>query len=334
MSTLDLVFDCSSYAVPRHSIVELLNHQPALSDARAYAVRSSVSRAAFEAFVNSLKTQTKISVTRENAVSLWLLAKEFWISELAAACAASTVPVPEFALLSERVCELEARVSSLSIPGRIEDEIESQEEGLESVRLALERLKTWVEGELNQLVTSKPSSSPQPSASASPKTVQVPMREDAPMEGIISHLTKKHGGNVHEKGIVTITSKSMVNDSDNGLKNLAELTDYSAFASEDGPGQWLCWDFGEMCVRPSHYTIRGGCLKSWIVEGSLDGVIWREIDRQTDSGAFPGGWEVASFPVSTSMECRFIRLVQMGPNRMGYTFLLLLAVEFFGMLSE
>jgi hypothetical protein len=32
------------------------------------------------------------------------------------------------------------------------------------------------------------------------------------LEGIISYLTKKHGGNVHEKGIVTIASKSVYDD--------------------------------------------------------------------------------------------------------------------------
>jgi hypothetical protein len=47
------------------------------------------------------------------------------------------------------------------------------------------------------------------------------------LEGIISYLTKKHGGNVHEKGIVTITSKSVYDpELQRALKNVADLTSF------------------------------------------------------------------------------------------------------------
>jgi hypothetical protein len=38
------------------------------------------------------------------------------------------------------------------------------------------------------------------------------MERPKQLEGIISYLTKKHGGNVHEKGIVTVRSKSVLKD--------------------------------------------------------------------------------------------------------------------------
>jgi hypothetical protein len=116
-----------------------------------------------------------------------------------------------------------------------------------------------------------------PSATSS-KSVDHP-RKTASVDGIISYLTKKHRGNVHDKGIVTITSKSI---SYGALGNVADLKQWSYFSLVNEPGQWICWDFHEMRVGPAHYVIHGvavGNLKSWVVESSLDGENWIEIDR-------------------------------------------------------
>jgi hypothetical protein len=43
-----------------------------------------------------------------------------------------------------------------------------------------------------------------------------------------------------------------------------------------------------------------------VVESSLDGEAWTEIDRKTDKNDFEGDWMTASFAVSNSVECRFI----------------------------
>jgi hypothetical protein len=155
------------------------------------------------------------------------------------------------------------------------------------------------------------------------------------LDGIISYLTKKHGGNVQEKGIVTITSKSVLNDDPNyALKNVADLTSDALFWSNGEPDQWVCWDFRETGVCPTHYTLEAMFLKSWVVEGSLDGTSWTEIDRQTDNQEFRGKWNRASFAISKPGECRFIRLAQTGKNHDGTNVLFLGGVEFFGTLSE
>jgi hypothetical protein len=50
-----------------------------------------------------------------------------------------------------------------------------------------------------------------------------------------------------------------------------------------------------------------------VVESSLDGDAWTEIDRKTDNEDFKKArWRAASFAVSNSGECRFIRLTQTG----------------------
>jgi hypothetical protein len=166
--------------------------------------------------------------------------------------------------------------------------------------------------------------------------VEFPLEKPARSGGIISYLTKKHGGNVHEKGIVTITSKSVYDYQPSyAPENVAELFTWdSTFSSEDEPDQWICWDFHEMRVRPTHYTIQALYLKSWVVEGSLDGENWKEIDRQTDNHDFMDEYGTASFTVLKPVESRFIRLTQTDTRHYGGDQLELAAVEFFGTLSD
>jgi hypothetical protein len=126
MSTFELVFNRKVYPVPTESVSKLLNHRRALMGAKRYPVRSSVPADTFEAFIDSLKTQTKVTVTRENAASVWLLANEFFLPEVASECSTFSVPVDQFSLLCERFSKLERQLSSFTNPLRkIEDAIGS-----------------------------------------------------------------------------------------------------------------------------------------------------------------------------------------------------------------
>jgi hypothetical protein len=112
--------------------------------------------------------------------------------------------------------------------------------------------------------------------------LEFPLKEAKALDEIISYLTRKHGGNVHETGIVTTTSKSIVSDPSFALRNVTDLTSGSCFFSKNAPGQLICWDFHEMRIRRTHYTIISDFLKPWGVEGSLDRQVWTTIDRKTD----------------------------------------------------
>jgi hypothetical protein len=166
--------------------------------------------------------------------------------------------------------------------------------------------------------------------------VEFPMKELRSLEGIISYLTQKYNGNVFEKGIITITSKSVYSDHPKyALKNVADLNDSdSHFWSKNEPGQWVCWDFRDMRVLPTHYTLRSAWLKSWVLEDSMDGENWREIDRQTNTQDSNAAWRMASFAISSPAECRFIRLTQTGANHVSRDDLYLRALELFGTLLE
>jgi hypothetical protein len=122
---------------------------------------------------------------------------------------------------------------------------------------------------------------PPASHSKSRTAIKFSLKEAKSLDGVISYLTRKHGGNVHGQDIVTITSKSVRDDEPTcALRNVADLTSESFFNSKNEPGQWVSWDFHGMRVLPAHYTIRSEDLKLWVIESSLAGEAWTEIDRE------------------------------------------------------
>jgi hypothetical protein len=182
-------------------------------------------------------------------------------------------------------------------------------------------------------------STPTPVPTASHSSNQFPFKAATLLGGIISYLAFKHGGNVHDNGIVTVTSKSVYSGA---VRLLTDFSSDSFFSSQNAPGQWICWDFHEMRVCPTHYTIMSKLYspRSWVVESSLDGVgwfrrgTWIEIDRRKDNSDLKASHSVASFSVSNSAECRFIRLTQTGPNHNQTHELRISAFEIFGTLLE
>jgi hypothetical protein len=142
---IDLVFDGRAYAVPKKSVFELLQHDRALMDATAYSVHSSVPEADFALVVDYLKSETKIPVTKDNAVSLWLLARELYKYELASECATFSISIEHFASLSERVAKLERQTASASPPeSQFHEELISHERVLEQLRMDVETIKQSV----------------------------------------------------------------------------------------------------------------------------------------------------------------------------------------------
>jgi hypothetical protein len=173
---------------------------------------------------------------------------------------------------------------------------------------------------------------------------------DSP-EGIISHLSRECGGNVHDRNVVAVTSSKPFSVCiDHAAKNAVELEGNSCFLSghrdkkkeiPHARNNWICYDFKSRRIVPTYYAIRSGYggpggahLKSWIVETSTDGENWKEIDRKKDNAKL-NGWKITgTFPVTGAGECRFIRLVNIGRNHAGYDMLAISAWEIFGSLIE
>jgi len=168
------------------------------------------------------------------------------------------------------------------------------------------------------------------------------------LDGIIAYLTEKSGGNVHRNGVVAVTSSKPYNFNPRfAAQNVANLGDTSVFLSAyrcddiaHARNNWICYDFKERKVVPTHYSLRShlGCkgahMMNWIVEQSADGQNWTEIDRKENcTGLFRKGFPLTC-PVSGGVDCRFIRLVNVGKNSAGSDCMSISGWEIFGLLIE
>jgi hypothetical protein len=346
-----------AYGVLSECVSPLLDHRPDLQNQRSYTVESPVSEECFQGFVAAVRQGSEVVVDSGNVGDLTLLSGEFCLEDLREKCAgfagSGWKRATDFPF-GDLECELRQAVEGLSSRvGALESEKGEVRRGWEdALRQLKERQVQEVKGEVQALKDSlRPMQVKRDEVPLLPLVkvefpmqgklvplvkLEIPMKEANSLQGIISYLTKKHGGNVHEKGIVTIVSKSIDPDY-YPLKSVADLTSDSWFVSKDEPDQWVYWDFCKMRVRPTHYTIvalSAWMLKSWVVEGSLDGKRWTEIDRQTNNQDFKDDYATASFAVSKPAECRFIRLTQTDKNHRSDDCLVLVSVEFFGTLSE
>jgi hypothetical protein len=171
---------------------------------------------------------------------------------------------------------------------------------------------------------------------------------NASSDGIIAQLTRDCGGNVHDHGIVTITS-SMPHNYRQVAKNVTDNSpsffNSGHHHSSDDIGHernnWICYDFKDRRIIPSHYSIRSydagegnGHPKNWVVEVSADGDKWTVIDRRENSRDLNGKNITRTFAVGRREECRFVRLVNIARNWYGDDGLCISVWDIFGSISQ
>jgi hypothetical protein len=171
---------------------------------------------------------------------------------------------------------------------------------------------------------------------------EIVVNSSRPLDGILSHLERKHEGNVHDHGILTITASSVFRDDPQySSKNLGDPGTVRVFSSKNEVNQWVQWDFHEMRVLPTRYSIQthnspvDRChLKSWVLEGSIEGLRWTELDHETNNDDLNGPRAIRTFSIAKSVECRLIRLRQTGKNQKNNDVLIFFHFEVFGSLPE
>ena len=147
--------------------------------------------------------------------------------------------------------------------------------------------------------------------------------------GIIEHLARECGGNVHDKQVVEVTASS-----GDGVKNVVELGKDWTFKSKDSPNSWICYNFKGRRVTPTSYSIRSlnsAYPQSWVLEGSNDGHWWDIIDRRDDNVQMTGNFAISTPP---GEGCGFMRLRQTGKNHDGNDVLDIASFEVFGTLTH
>jgi hypothetical protein len=137
--------------------------------------------------------------------------------------------------------------------------------------------------------------------------------------GIIGHLTRGCGGNVHDRNVVAVISGSFEKmtrppSDDRVAKNAVDLETASNFESsyrslaENIPHtktNWLYYDFKDRIIIPTHCAIRSNQnspgqyhMKSWLVEKSADGQHWHKVERKDDNKELNGPWLTQTFAVA------------------------------------
>ena len=181
------------------------------------------------------------------------------------------------------------------------------------------------------------------------ETVVPPPLLSPKLEGIIAHLTRACGGNVHDKGIVDVTGNSLVHRIRGfgygcQAENAADFESDSHVCLTVG-AEWVCYDFKDRRVLPSSYSVglpvtcdqvwRSRPLKSWVVEVSNDGYLWLEIDRQENISDLKDKFTICHFKIShvPSESFRFFRLRPTMPRDDNQGCTGLAALEVFGTLA-
>jgi hypothetical protein len=158
---------------------------------------------------------------------------------------------------------------------------------------------------------------------------------DSPFSGLISHLSSLCGGNVHEKGVIAITSSS------NYRNNIWQIADYvwtDYWYGNNETNSWIQFDFQDRIVSLTGYALKSDGFGShhllqWTVTGSKDGNTWNILDRQNTqdlNGNFITKIYRCANDSSNSDSYRYIRLTQTAVNSSGNHHLMLSNIEFFG----
>jgi hypothetical protein len=170
-------------------------------------------------------------------------------------------------------------------------------------------------------------------------SVEFVYREESPLAGVIHHLSSE--GNVHERGIVNVTASS-THSSAYQPRNAADLSVNSEWLSHGEPDPWLCYDFKDRVLFPTHYSIQSADVTSgsprsfpreWVLEGSNDGTTWVKLDHQPANRTLVGKSVIATFAVATPAKYRMVRIRQIGRNYGSEVYFGFRALEFFGALS-
>jgi hypothetical protein len=159
-----------------------------------------------------------------------------------------------------------------------------------------------------------------------------------PFKGILSQLAVDCGGNVHMKGIVSITASST---SYNQCHQVADFDRSDHWDSKNEPNSWIQFDFKDRLISLANYTIKSDGdsadrLLRWTLAGSNDAKSWVNLDER-DTQDLNGRYLVKSYPCLPQQTApaffRFIQLTQTGLNSTARHHLQLSNLEFFGALA-
>ena len=161
--------------------------------------------------------------------------------------------------------------------------------------------------------------------------------EDKLYKGIFNYIQTQTGGKIEDE--VNFTCSSLSNSSYHPLYVAIFGNQYETFRAKDEQGGWICFDFKDHRVVPTHYTIRSrnwgkniNHPKSWVIEGSVDNEVWETVDEENNCSFLNGNSLVHTFamnhPKTKKLKC--IRMRSIGPDWAGQNELAIESFEIYG----
>ena len=166
--------------------------------------------------------------------------------------------------------------------------------------------------------------------------------ESNSFHGIINKFTEEIGGNVDEKGIISVIPST--NSNSGHYRNVTDLNNLESFYwSMNCSNQWIKYDFKDKKIHPTHYSIRscpsnwsGHEPCNWVIEGSNDDVNWKQLDSQNGVNCLYGASKFSTFKIQEKLEpnefYRYIRMRMTKQNHSKTYNLSLSALEYFGVI--
>lgn len=163
--------------------------------------------------------------------------------------------------------------------------------------------------------------------------------------GIFEYLTEKAHGNPHDNGTIEITSNNIKESSIYGSsfssrkpvqyhpKNLIKSDD-SEYIANGGNDAWITFDFKDMKVEITNYSVKNGGLgakiKNWVIETSNNKKDWKIIDTHSD---YTFNNKEETFNVAPNGFARYIKLRHNGQTSASGMNLVMIRFEIFGKLK-
>eukprot|EP00457_Paulinella_chromatophora_P000316 gb/GEZN01000316.1/.p1 GENE.gb/GEZN01000316.1/~~gb/GEZN01000316.1/.p1 ORF type:complete len:1660 (-),score=215.21 gb/GEZN01000316.1/:6-4985(-) len=159
--------------------------------------------------------------------------------------------------------------------------------------------------------------------------------------GIMDYFATMGGsqawGNPAESGLIKVSSSGIMSDSAPLSATLGK--EVVRCVSQAVRNSWIQWDLQDYQAIPTHYMLRHysswhtECLRSWVFEGSNDGLTWEPISRHyqdvhLDKKGSTHTWAVPE----TRNKYRMFRILQTGRNSNNNYYLACSGFELYGIL--
>jgi hypothetical protein len=79
-------------------------------------------------------------------------------------------------------------------------------------------------------------------------------QSDSPFDGYISFLTQQHHGNIHDLGIISVTSIGV--NRDHNAKHVIDFESSLYCQTMSAPNSWICYDLKDKRMKVTHYSLR------------------------------------------------------------------------------